>query len=421
MARFLVMLVVGLGVWGHAAEEKPMLFSPVSEEPEWRLLDSGQGLLTRQEFEDRLRRTFDPTGALRPYLIWDEEGVTLFRDKARTRPLYRLAFAPEGRKADVILPVLGGGDPARPLAGKVICLDPGHIGGDWADVEERTFQIGKDRPVVEGELNLRTCRLLAPLLESAGAKVVWTHDGFEPTTPLRPADLYPEAISYLLQGSRGARLPRYSANRLIRWNAELLFYRSAEIQARARRVNEELRPDLTLCVHYNAAPWPGGRIRLTSANGLVIFAHGSYTAEELAFDDQKFRLFRKLLENSTPVELGVGEAVGKQFQERWGFRPENYEGSGYAHASGAGPYVWHRNLIANRMFDGPVVFVEGPYMNDRMMYPWIQAGEYEGTRVVSGRSRGNIFREYAEQVAAGVIGYFRAQAESSSAFTNYSP
>ena len=421
MARFLVMLVVGLAVWGHAAEEKPMLFSPVSEEPEWRLLDSGQGLLTRQEFEDRLRQTFDPTGALRPYLIWDEEGVTLFRDKARTRPLYRLAFAPEGRKADVILPVLGGGDPARPLAGKVICLDPGHIGGDWADVEERTFQIGKDRPVVEGELNLRTCRLLAPLLESAGAKVVWTHDGFEPTTPLRPADLYPEAISYLLQGSRGARLPRYSANRLIRWNAELLFYRSAEIQARARRVNEELRPDLTLCVHYNAAPWPGGRIRLTSANGLVIFAHGSYTAEELAFDDQKFRLFRKLLENSTPVELGVGEAVGRQFQERWGFRPENYEGSGYAHASGAGPYVWHRNLIANRMFDGPVVFVEGPYMNDRMMYPWIQAGEYEGTRVVSGRSRGNIFREYAEQVAAGVIGYFRAQAESSSAFTNYSP
>ena len=421
MARFLVMLVVGLAVWGHAAEEKPMLFSPVSEEPEWRLLDSGQGLLTRQEFEDRLRQTFDPTGALRPYLIWDEEGVTLFRDKARTRPLYRLAFAPEGRKADVILPVLGGGDPARPLAGKVICLDPGHIGGDWADVEERTFQIGKDRPVVEGELNLRTCRLLAPLLESAGAKVVWTHDGFEPTTPLRPADLYPEAISYLLQGSRGARLPRYSANRLIRWNAELLFYRSAEIQARARRVNEELRPDLTLCVHYNAAPWPGGRIRLTSANGLVIFAHGSYTAEELAFDDQKFRLFRKLLENSTPVELGVGEAIGRQFQERWGFRPENYEGSGYAHASGAGPYVWHRNLIANRMFDGPVVFVEGPYMNDRMMYPWIQAGEYEGTRVVSGRSRGNIFREYAEQVAAGVIGYFRAQAESSSAFTNYSP
>ena len=417
---FLMALVLNPRGFTLLAEEA-VLFSPVSEAPEWRLLDPGQGRVTREEFENRLRRTFDPTGALRPYLLWDDQGVTIFRDQARTRPLYRLTLAAPGTPAEVATPILGGGDASRPLEGKVICLDPGHIGGDWADIEERTFRIGNDAPVVEGELNLRTCRWLAPLLEKAGAKVVWTHDGFEPTTPLRPADLYPEAISYLLQGALGARLPRYSVNRLIRWNAELLFYRSAEIQARARRVNEELRPDLTLCVHYNAAPWPGGRVRLTSANRLVIFAHGSYTKEELAFDDQKFRLLRKLLENSTPVELGVGAAIGEQFRKRWGFRPENYEGSGYAFASGAGPYVWHRNLIANRMFDGPVVFVEGPYMNDREMYRWIQAGEYEGTRVFAGKSRGNVFREYAEQVAEGVIGYFRSQAESPAAFTNYSP
>lgn len=404
-----------------AVGEEPVLFSPVSEAPEWRLLDPGQGQITREEFETRLRRTFDPAGAMRPYLLWDDQGVTVFRDQARTRPLYRLTLAPPGTPVEIVAPILGGGDVSRPLTGKVICLDPGHIGGDWADIEERTFRIGNDVPVVEGELNLRTCRLLAGLLEKAGAKVVWTHDGFEPTTPLRPSDLYPEAISYLLQGSMGARLPRYSVNRLIRWNAELLFYRSAEIQARARRVNEELRPDLTLCVHYNAAPWPGGRVRLTSANRLVIFAHGSYTAAELAFDDQKFRLMRKLLENSTPVELGVGAAIGEQFQKRWGFRAESYEGSGYAHGSEAGPYVWHRNLIANRMFDGPVVFVEGPYMNDREMYRWIQAGEYEGTRVFAGKARGNVFREYAEQVAEGVIGYFRSQAESPGTFTNYSP
>jgi len=421
MARILVLTALAFAISGWAAEEKPMLFSPVSEEPEWRLLDSGQGRFTRQEFENRLGKIFDPTGAMQPYLLFDDGGVTLFRDKARTRPLYRLTFVPEGGAGEVNPPLLGGGDPARPLAGKVICLDPGHIGGDWADIEERTFRIGNDAPVVEGELNLRTSRRLAQTLEASGAKVVWTHDGFEPTTTLRPADLYPEAISYLLQGSLGARLPKYSANRLIRWNAELLFYRSAEIQARARRVNEELRPDLTLCIHYNAAPWPGGRVRLTSANGLVVFAHGSYTAEELAFDDQKFHLLRKLLENSTPVELGVGQAIGEQFQKQWGFRPENYEGSGYSHASGAGPYVWYRNLIANRMFDGPVVFVEGPYMNDRNIYPWIQAGEYEGVRVFAGKGRGNLFREYANQVAAGVIDYFRRQAESSATFTNYSP
>jgi len=404
---------------GGAAPAEALLFSPVAEVPEWRLLDQGQGKLTRAEFTERLRKTFDPEGALPKYLLFDEGGVTLFRDTARTIPLYRLKFATQPPPWPA--PVLTAGDPARPLAGKTLCLDPGHIGGDWADIEERTFRIGRDQPVVEGALNLRVSQILEKRLQEAGARVVWTHQGFQPTTPLRPADLYPEAIEYLLQGSRGARVPRFSANRLIRWNAELLFYRSAEISARARRVNEELQPDLTLCIHFNAAPWPGGRIGLTSANKLVLFAHGAYTAGELAFDDQKFRLMRKLLEGSTPVELGVGAAIGECFRQGWGFRPESYAGSGYAHATGVSPYVWYRNLIANRLFDGPVVFVEGPYMNDREMYRWIQAGEYPGTKPVAGRKRGNIFGEYADLVADGVIAYFRSQTGVPPAFTNYSP
>ena len=407
---------------GWTVEEKSFLFSPLAEVPEWRLLDSYQGAITQEEFSKRCQRVFDPSGALAKYCAIDDEGVSVYRDVGKTELLYRLKWAGENEKREkgevsFCLP-----DPEMPLRGQVICLDPGHIGGDWADVEERTFRIGRDRPVVEGELNLKTCRLLEERLSRAGAKVVWTHNGFSPTTPLRPSDLYPEAIQYLLQDFRSRRVPRYSMNGLIRWNAELLFYRSAEIQARARRVNEELRPDFTLCLHYNAAPWGSrGRPSLTNVSRLVIFAHGAYTASELVYDDQKFHLLRKLLENSTPEEVGLGAEIGKQFQKKWGFRPENYEGSGYACASGVSPYVWHRNLIANRLFRGPTVFVEGPYMNDRTAYAWIQAGEYEGKRTFGGKERENIFREYADQVADGVIERFRTLSGRSTAFTNYSP
>jgi hypothetical protein len=139
------------------------------------------------------------------------------------------------------------------------------------------------------------------------------------------------------------------------------------------------------------------------------------------YDDQKFHLLRKLLENSTPEELDLGAAIGEQFQKKWGFPPENYGGSGYASPSGISPYVWHRNLIANRLFRGPVIFVEGPYMNDRNTYAWIQAGEYEGTRNIGGRERQNIFREYADRVADGVLERFRTLSSRSTAFTNYSP
>ncbi|NBR96832.1 MAG: hypothetical protein EBT48_04410, partial [Verrucomicrobia bacterium] len=245
---FLLLMGWGVVSRGWAVEEKAFLFSPLAEVPEWRLLDSYQGTITQEEFSKRCQRVFDPSGALVKYCTIDGEGVSVYRDVGKTELLYRLKWAgADGNRAQeevsFCLP-----DPERPLQGQVICLDPGHIGGDWADVEERTFRIGRDRPVVEGELNLKTCRLLEERLSRAGAKVVWTHNGFSPTTPLRPSDLYPEAIQYLLQDFRSRRMSRYSMNGLIRWNAELLFYRSAEIQARARRVNEELRPDFTLCL-----------------------------------------------------------------------------------------------------------------------------------------------------------------------------
>ena len=423
--RFFRMIAwFGLGMiaaWTRGEEEKALLYSPVTELPEWRLLESGQRTITRAQFEDRWRRIFDPAGALAKYIRLSDAGVELFRDPAQTQPLLHLLFVPgEGRDSEPWTILSSSAD--RPLMGKVICLDPGHIGGDWADVEERTFRIGRDRPVVEGELNLKTCRLLAQRLQDAGAQVVWTHEGFEPTTPLRPADLYPEAIRYMLQDVKSRRFPSYTVNGLIRWNAELLFYRTAEIQARARRVNEELRPDFTLCLHYNAAPWGrSGRASLVSVQRLVLFSHGSYTEDELAYDDQKFHLFQKLLENSTPEELEIGAAIGREFREKWGFAAENCAGSGYAHATGASPYLWYRNLIANRLFHGPVIFVEGPYMNDRTTYAWIQAGEFEGSRLIGGKMRENIFREYADRVADGVIGLFRERQKRSPAFTNYSP
>lgn len=422
-AKFFFILVVGGGLTGAwAEEEKAFLFSPLGENPEWRLLDGYQGSLTKEDFLERCKKVFDPAGALSKYLKWDEAGVSLYRDGAQTELLYYLRWARGKELSGEKTVSLCRPDAAKPLRGQVICLDPGHIGGDWADIEERTFRIGRDRPVVEGELNLKTCKLLAERLREAGAKVVWTHDGFSPTTGLRPKDLYPEAIQYLLQDFKSRHLPRYSMNGLIRWNAELLFYRSAEIQARARRVNEELQPNFTICLHYNAAPWSRpGRPSLTRVSRVVVFAHGAYTPSELVYDDQKFHLLRKLLENSTAEEVGLGAAVGDQFAKKWGFPPENYGGSGYATASEASPYVWYRNLIANRLFRGPVLFVEGPYMNDRTTYAWIQAGAYEGKRSVGGKERENIFREYADRVADGIIERFRTWSGRSTAFTNYSP
>ena len=60
-----------------------------------------------------------------------------------------------------------------PLGGIKIAIDPGHLGGKWAQMEERWFQLGNSIPVTEGDLTLRVAQILAPRLRSLGAEVAF--------------------------------------------------------------------------------------------------------------------------------------------------------------------------------------------------------------------------------------------------------
>src|SRR5262249_18402739 len=75
----------------------------------------------------------------------------------------------------------------------------------------------------------------------------------------------------------------------IRWQSEILFYRYSEIRRRAARVNFMLHPDLVLCLHLNAEGWGDPNSpTLTDMNHLHLLVNGSYLAEELEFDDERF-------------------------------------------------------------------------------------------------------------------------------------
>jgi N-acetylmuramoyl-L-alanine amidase len=46
----------------------------------------------------------------------------------------------------------------KPLNGLRVAIDPGHIGGPWAQMEERSTRYHGSAPVQEGDLNLITAR-----------------------------------------------------------------------------------------------------------------------------------------------------------------------------------------------------------------------------------------------------------------------
>jgi hypothetical protein len=369
---------------------------------DWSALDRYQQTISRAEFKGLLAEVYCPSGALTNYLIFGTNSVTVFSAPEKTNALFTLRFAASTPALQHSISRFSR-----------IALDPGHIGGEWARMEERFFQRGKDRPVQEAVLNLTAARLLKARLEGAGVEVFLTKDNFDPVTDKRPEDFRAQAEQDipLTRFDAFPPLEREAARAdAARKRAEQLFYRSSEIAARARLINEKIKPDLTICMHFNAVEWDECQ-SLVDDNRLVVFVHGDYLASELKDDDQKLRLFSKLLERSHPVEQTVAEAVATAMAGTTKLPPVEYgPNSGSIHISD-NPYVFARNLAANRLYNGPVVFLEPYYMNNRVVYERLQLGDYEGTRDVNGTPMKSIFREYADAVAEGLEKLITPQAK----------
>ena len=275
-----------------------------------------------------------------------------------------------------------------------IAIDPGHIGGTWAQMEERWYQIkNKGTQVKEGELTLTTARILKPMLEKLGARVWLVRRDLEPITPRRPEDFKALATTY--------------SDSRIRWNSEKFFYRYDEIRMRAWHVNERIKPDLVLCLHFNAEAWANPRNpTFVDRNHLHLLINGTYSKGEFAKQDQRLHLLKRLLQRIHPEELALSTSVAEAMAKETGLPPWTYD-TANAKSVNDSPYVWARNLLANRVYTCPVVFLEPYVMNNREVYERIGAGDYEGEKMVAGKIRKSIFHEYATGVANGLANYYR--------------
>jgi hypothetical protein len=70
---------------------------------------------------------------------------------------------------------------------------------------------------------------------------------------------------------------------------------------------------------------------------------------------------------------------------------------------GDNPYVWARDLLANRLYECPVVYIEPYVMNNKEVWDRVQAGNYDGRRLIDGKVRESIYKEYSRAVAEGVV------------------
>ena len=402
MRIFILLLFLFLG--GAKSELHAQRLSRLAPPPDWSKLQAFQQSITHDDFLHYLTQVYSPSGAWQKWIqVTPERAVITTREG---KAPFILRFAPSRSQASAPshfwrtrenLPSPTAG---KPLNGLRIAIDPGHIGGDWAKVEERWFKTAGSRPVIEGDMTLYVARLLKPLLEQRGATVYLTRSKSAPVTSDRPNKLLAAARASL----RDSNTAPTETN--LRKESEILFYRFSEIRMRGRLVNERIRPDLVLCLHFNAEAWGNeARPSFVKDNHLHFLVSGAFSGEELAYEDQRFGMLFKLLSRSFEEELAVTKEVARSMAEATGLPPFEYKSS-KAINIGGGPYIWARNLLANRIMECPVIFAEPYVMNNATVFARIQAGDYSGLKMVAGKERPSIYREYAQSIANGLVAYY---------------
>jgi N-acetylmuramoyl-L-alanine amidase len=391
----------------------------LGSKPKWNVLEHYQQTITHDEFAHLINDVYCTHGLADDLIKIDADSASILTTR-EPQHLFILRFAPDANSRVAIPRLwrpaksLPRTTPRKPLANLRIALDPGHLGGKWAKMEERWFQVGDSPPVQEGDLALCVARLLASRLRELGANVFFVRSRAQPVTPIRPDDFRQLARKILIKN--GVPQPRPDVldpndpekERTIHWQSEILFYRYSEIRRRAVLVNTKLHPDLVLCLHFNAEGWGDPKNpTLIDNNHLHLLVNGSYLKEELEFDDERFEMIRRLLSRAYDEELPLADTVAAAMAKRTGLPPYQYPTTQTTTKVGSSGYVYARNLLATRLYRCPVVYCEPYVMNSRDAFARIQAGDYEGTGNVNGVERKSIFREYADSVAEGLIEYYR--------------
>ena len=391
----------------------------LGSKPKWSVLEGYQGTITHDEFAHLINDVYCTHGFATGLIKIDHDAAQILTNR-ESHNVFTLRFAPDAnskgrvprlwRAAKSLTPA----KLDKPLAGLRVALDPGHLGGKWAKMEERWFKVGDTKPVTEGDLTLRVSRMLASRLRTLGATVLFVRNSTDPVFPKRPGDFKELARKILIKN--GLPQPRPDVldpkdpekEKTIRWQSEMLFYRYSEIRRRAVLVNTKLHPDLVLCLHFNAEGWGDpSNPTLIDNNHLHLLVNGSYLQDELDLDDERFEMIRRLLSRAYDEELAVGDTVATSMAKASGLPPYQYPTTLTTTKVGSSGYVYARNLLATRLYRCPVVYCEPYVMNSKDGFARIQAGDYDGTKEINGVARKSIFREYADSVAEGLAEYYR--------------
>ena len=282
----------------------------------------------------------DPSAALRRYLDFSYEKLSLFQDffsvilpkKLSKKVTRKLTGYPIENPLEYSVVLNSGGtssdseklidhlkqissqvkDPSfkRPLQGFKVVIDPGHMGTDFWDHETGKYVEIKSRRVSEGQINLWTSLLVANELEDLGATVILTRTQDGPVSKQNHQNfLVAPFLNQYFYDSLDDWMEKYlflddsTLAKTIKNQSEVKnayssiqhqqFYITGEdLEARSQIIDDE-HPDLVLDVHFDAN---FANQLQNSSNALEAFVPGAFQLNETGSRRKKGFALKHLLE-----------------------------------------------------------------------------------------------------------------------------
>lgn len=226
-----------------------------------------QKTVSKRYIQEKIKTMLQKDDDIEGWYCITEQSLKIYacpEDKKKDCPEFTLFFGsvPKVKKE---FPKLD--NPYAPLKGFRIAIDPGHIGGEFAYLEEKYIQmpanpaknIHEDLAFSEGDLTLQTAKKLAQHFEALGAKVLLTKSNPGELVYKKPFDQwlqenFEDAVEQMV--TMNADVNKQSQERL--WwkekaSAPQIFrmtYNFLDVERRAELINA-FKPHLTISCHYN--------------------------------------------------------------------------------------------------------------------------------------------------------------------------
>ncbi|MCP5506319.1 MAG: N-acetylmuramoyl-L-alanine amidase [Chlamydiales bacterium] len=276
----------------------------------------------------------------------------------------------------------------RSLKGLRVALDPGHLGGEYAELEKRCIKV-LGIHLHEGDMAYLTALKLKELLEKEGARVMITRPGFGEG-----------ALGESFKTWETKQKPASEKTKFIRYNREDLY-------ARAEKINA-FHPDLTLILHYNSEySEEDETIPLIDENYAVVFIPGAFSDHELDRERDRYEFLRLLVTETMEQSFKLSRKVAERFAKDLGVPLIDHAKL----SPKLEPYslllergVYARNLILTRLIQSPVCYGEPLLQNHRKEAERLSVNDGEIQGVRCSKRLEEVARAYFEGIKAYCLG-----------------